>query len=70
MATKVLGWLLMLGGLLLDAVAIVALIVAYDGSRHGWASLRDAAPVPIAAIILGSAMVVGGVFAARRGRSA
>jgi hypothetical protein len=66
MATRVLGWVLVLAGMLLEAVAIVALIVAYDGSRHGWASLADAAPVPIVAIVLGSALALGGVFLTRR----
>ncbi|HEX6330939.1 MAG TPA: hypothetical protein VF129_06590 [Actinomycetota bacterium] len=66
MATKVLGWLLILAGVLLDAAATIAFIVAYDGSRHGWASLSDAAPVPIAGMVLGSGLVIGGILLVRR----
>jgi hypothetical protein len=55
-------------GLASAAAGGAFLIVAYDGSRHGWASFRHAAPVPIVAIALGLAVIVVGVRRIVRGR--
>ena len=59
----------MLAGLALVAAGGVFLIVAYDGSRHGWASFRHAAPIPIVAIAVGLALIAVGVWRFARGRS-
>ncbi len=63
---RVLAAVAILLGVLLIAIAVVALIVAWDGARHGWASLEDAAPIPVLAIAVGVAMALGGVVALRR----
>jgi uncharacterized membrane protein len=52
-------WLLgVLAGLAIVVIASAFLIVAVDGARHGEASLRHAAPIPVVAIVLG--LVIAG----------
>ncbi len=60
------GVLAIVAGVLLVAVSVIALIVAYDGARHGWASWRHAAPIPMLACAIGLGLIVGGVALLRR----
>jgi hypothetical protein len=64
-------WLVAVVAGLADAAAGGAfLIVAYDGSRHGWASFRHPAPVPILAIALGPVLIVVGIWRIARAHPA
>jgi hypothetical protein len=61
-----LGWLGIVVGALLLAASVVVLLIAEDLAGHGWASIRDAAPVPLAALVLGVALVFAGILTIRR----
>jgi hypothetical protein len=62
-------WLLgVVAGIALLAVASAFLIVAIDGASHGEASLRHAAPIPVAAIVVGLALAVLSVWRLIRSR--
>lgn len=63
---RALGAVGVLAGAMLIAASIVALIVAVDGARHGWASLGDAAPVPVLALAVGAGIAIAGALALRR----
>jgi hypothetical protein len=60
-----LGWLGIVLGSLLAAIATIALLIAQDLSEHGWASFRHAAVVPVIALAAGLAVVVAGIVAIR-----
>jgi len=53
-------------GVFLVAASVVVLLIAQDLAEHGWASLRDAAPVPLTALAVGVALVLTGILALRR----
>ena len=66
---RTLGVLVLALGILLTAAGIAALILAQNLSEIGFASLEDAAPVPIAGIVLGLGAIALGIVGIRRARS-
>jgi hypothetical protein len=64
--SRSLAWVAIVAGVLLVVAGAGLLVLAQNLSEFGFASLGDAAPVPIAGIAIGLALLVGGVVTLRR----
>ena len=56
-------------GVLLSSAGVAALILAQNLSEIGFGSLEDAAPIPIAVIVVGLAAIAFGIVGFHRARS-
>ena len=65
-ARRWVGWLGVVVGLLLVGLSVIVLLIANDLASHGWASMRDAAPVPLVALAVGVAILGTGIALVRR----